>query len=368
MWELARRAQEDQSTLRWGWWESTINLSRRWFGFATMPTYVNFLALKLASTRPFEPQSPPAENDVTLAHNLDVLMSIRGGTFRNLGNEWTSVDIEGEFKPIVRAVLDEDARRRRQILTQTPLDKGRLERFRRALRDSLGVGSTPRLARILMDGATAGKARKVRQSALVDKWWFVESEVYGEPEELAASLARAMIDQEDEEIISTIVKATSLVEVRAESINEYLPDWLTSDHGVIVTNSWDAYYALIPHDQFELLTGDNLLETASGIPVLRLYDDKSPFAAAFLTPRGIRCKLSSPTGAGQIPSGFAIEDTMLVGVREPTESDLMASATDSGTSQNEYRAQALIEASEELTVEVNDSSYVKMWRLLPEDG
>lgn len=35
IWELARRAQEseDQSTLGWSWWESTIDLNRHWYGF-----------------------------------------------------------------------------------------------------------------------------------------------------------------------------------------------------------------------------------------------------------------------------------------------------------------------------------------------
>jgi hypothetical protein len=42
----------------------------------------------------------------------------------------------------------------------------------------------------------------------------------------------------------------------------------------------------------------------------------------------------------------------------------MAFALDSATSQNDYRAKALIEASEELTVEVADSKYIKVWTLI----
>jgi hypothetical protein len=167
------------------------------------------------------------------------------------------------------------------------------------------------------------------------------------------------------EIISTILEAAPPVEVRAKTINDELPNWLTSteNHSLIVTNSWDAYYELIPSEQFTF-NNDDLLKTASGTPVLRLYDNRSPFVAAFLTPRAIRCKLSARRDELSTPNGFVIDNTILVSVRELNESDLMAFALDSATSQNDYRAKALIEASEELTVEVADSKYIKVWTLI----
>jgi hypothetical protein len=109
MWELARLAQdsEDESPLSWTWWESTITPSRHWSDFPTMPTYVNLATLKLASTRSLEPPSPPAENDVTLAHRLDELLTaIRRGDFRNIETELASVNLES-VERIVKTVLDE---------------------------------------------------------------------------------------------------------------------------------------------------------------------------------------------------------------------------------------------------------------------
>jgi hypothetical protein len=76
----------------------------------------------------------------------------------------------------------------------------------------------------------------------VDKWWFVDSEVHAEPEMLARSLAQVLIREEEEAIISTILEAAPPVEVRAKTMNDELPNWLTSteNHSLIVTNSWDA--------------------------------------------------------------------------------------------------------------------------------
>lgn len=42
-------------------------------------------------------------------------------------------------------------------------------------------------------------------------------------------------------------------------------------------------------------------------------------------------------------------------------------AADTGTSQDDYRAQAIVEVHEELSVEVNDSSYVSVWTLITDD-
>jgi hypothetical protein len=171
MWDLARRAKdsEDESRLGWTWWESTITPSRHWFGFPTMPTYVNLAALKLASTRYFQPPSPPAENDISLAHNLDELLgAIRSGDFRNLENELAAVKLEN-VERTVKTVLDEVVQRRTDLLAQAPLDNARIERFRTALRELLVDGSRPRLAKIIMDEATYGTARKIGSRQRVDK-------------------------------------------------------------------------------------------------------------------------------------------------------------------------------------------------------
>ena len=371
VWELARRVQEseDLSPLRWTWWEGTIRLNRRWFGFPTMPTYVNLAALNLALTRPFESPALPAENDVTLAQRFKELLSaITRGDFRNLEMKFTSQSLEN-VEQTVRRVLDEDLNRRRDILAQSPLNQESIERFYAALSESLVPGATPRLARILVDDAAAGVVRKVRQRWLTEKSFFVASDVNAEPEELAQTLAWDMIREEEEAMISTILGAAAGVEVPTESIHDNLSDWFTSieNGGVIVTNSWEAYHRLIPNEQFERLVEGDLLRTASGIAVVMLYDDdRSPFVAAFSTPRGVRCKLSLPTIGEETSSGFVIDNAISVGVRELIESDQMAFTTDTGTSQNEYRAMVLIEASEDLTVEVSDSSCVRVWTLITE--
>jgi hypothetical protein len=370
MWNLARRAQEseDESTLGWSSWEGTMSLSRHWFGVATMPTYVNLAALKLASTRPFEPPSPPAENDVTLAHRLyELLRAIRNGDFRNLENELTSVNLENVERK-VKTVLDEVAQRRRDMLAKTPLDNARIERFVTTLRDSLVVGSRPRLTRLLVDEATSGTARKIRSRQPVDKWWFVQSDVIAEPEMLARSLAEAIIHEEDEAIVSTILKSRSPVEAQTENIDENLPDWLTSteDFSLIVTNSWDGFSQLVTSEQLERLAQGDLPKTASGIPVFRLYDDRPPFLAAFLTPRGVRCRVSVPTDEAEARSGYIEDIPILVSVRELAESEVTRFAAETGTSEDDYRAQAVVEVLEELTIEIRDRSYVRVWTLTTE--
>jgi hypothetical protein len=355
--------------LRWTWWEGTISPTRRWFGFPTMPTYVNLAALNLALTRPFEPPALPAENDVALAHRLEELLSaITRGDFRNLEIEFASQSLKN-VEQKVRRVLDEDLNRHRDILAQSPLNQERIERFYAALSESLVPGITPRLATLLVDDAAAGVVRKVQQRQLTEKSFFVRSDVDADPEEVAQTLAWDRIRGEAEAIISTIVDASPPVEVPAESINDNLSDWLTSieNGGVIVTNSLDACYPLIPNEQLERLVQGDLLRTASGIPVFIVDDGRSPFVAAFSTPRGVRCKLSLPTNEQEISSGFVIDNTISVGVREITESDQMAFPPETRMSQNEYRAMVLIEASEDLTVEVSDSNYVRVWTLITED-
>jgi hypothetical protein len=371
IWELARLAQEteDQSTLGWSWWESTINLNRHWYGFPTMPTYVKLAALKLASTRPFQPPSPPAENDVVLTHNLDELLTaIRGGNFRNLRDELTSVNLEN-VEETVKAVLDEVNRRRRDMLAQTRLDDARIQQFDRALRELLVDGSRPRLAKTIADGGTSGTARKIGYWGRLNKWYFVESDVIAEPERLGRNVAGNLIHQEEQAILSTILGAAPAYEAAAESIPDMLPDWLTSteESRLIVTNSWDAFFQLIPFAQLQGLAWGDLLETALGIPVFRVYDDRPQYVAAFLTPRGVSCKLSQLTDEAEESSGTLKDSAILVSVRELTEFEVTTLAADTGMSQDDYRAQAIVEVREELSVDVRDSNYVTVWTLTTED-
>ncbi|MGE5784446.1 MAG: hypothetical protein ACM3ZE_07635 [Myxococcales bacterium] len=275
-----------------------------------------------------------------------------------------SVNLEN-VERIVKKVLDEVVQRRKAILAKTPLDDARIERFTTTLRDLLVVGSRPRLAKIMVDKATSGTAHKIGYMRPVDRWWFVQSDVIAEPEMLAGSLAEAMIREEDETVVSTILEATSPVEAAAVRIDENLPDWLTSteDLGLIVTNSWDGFSQLVTLEQFERLTRGDLPKTASGIPVFRLYDDRPPFVAAFLTPRGVSCRLSVPTDEAESWSGSVEDNAILVSVRQLTESEVTTFAAESRTSQDDYRAQAIVEVWEELTVEIKDRSYVKVWTL-----
>jgi hypothetical protein len=333
-----------------------------------MPTYVNLAALKLASTHLFVPPSPPAENDLILAHNLDELLrAIRRGDFRNLENELASVNLEN-VERTVKTVLDEVVQRRRDILAQTPLDDARIERFVTVLRELLVDGSRQRLARIIVDEASAGTARKIGYRGRLNKWWFVQSDVIAEPEMLARDVAGALTHQEEEAILSTIMEATPASEAAAESIHDNLPGWLTTteESRLIVTNSWDAFSQLITFEQLEGLTRSDLLRTTSGIPVFRLYDDRPPFVAAFLTPRGVSCRLSLPTDEAEAWSGSIEDSAILVSVRELTESEVTTFAAETRTSQDDYRAQAIVEVWEELTVEVKDRSYVRVWTLTTE--
>ena len=168
---------------------------------------------------------------------------------------------------------------------------------------------------------------------------------------------------------STILEATPESKAAAESIHDKLPDWLTTtdESRLIVTNSWDGFSQLIPFEQLEGLTWGDLLKTTSGIPVLRLYDDRPPYVAAFLTPRGVSCRLSLPTDEAEARSGSIEDSALVVNVRELTESEVTRFAAETGASQDDYRAQAIVEVREELTVEVKDRTYVRVWTLTAED-
>jgi hypothetical protein len=109
------------------------------------------------------------------------------------------------------------------------------------------------------------------------------------------------------------------------------------------------------------------LETASGIPVFRVYDDRPEYVAAFLTPRGVSCKISRPTDEAEKSSGSIEDSAISVSVRELTESEVTTLATETRTSQDDYRAQAIVEVWEDLTVEVSDSTYIRVWTLITED-
>jgi hypothetical protein len=278
-----------------------------------------------------------------------------------------SVNLE-RVERIVKTVLDEVVQRRRDVLAKTPLDDARIEGFVTALRDLLVFGSRPRLARIIVDEATSGTARKIGYRERLNKWWFVQSDVLAEPEMLARELAGALIHQEEEAIFSTILEATPASEAAAESIHDKLPDWLTTteESRLILTNSWEAFSRLIPFEQLEGLTRGDLLKTASGIPVFRLYDDQPPYVAAFLTPRGVSCRLSLPTDEAEAWSGSIEDSAILVSVRELTESEVTTFAAETRMSHDDYRAQVIVEVWEELTVEIKDRSYVKVWTLTTE--
>jgi hypothetical protein len=186
-----------------------------------------------------------------------------------------------------------------------------------------------------------------------------------EPEMLARDLAGALLRQEDDAIVSTILEAKPPVKASAESVDKDLPNWLTSteDFGLIVTNSWDGFSQLVAFEQSVRLAPGDLPKTASGVPIFRLYDDRAPFVAALLTPSGIRCRLSVPTDQAEAGSGSIEGNAIFVSVRQLTESEVATFAAQSRTSQDDYRAQAIVEVWEELTVEIKDRSYVKVWTL-----
>lgn len=200
-----------------------------------------------------------------------MLRAIRDGNFSNLGDELTSVNLEN-VERTVKTVLDEVDQRRRDMLAQTPLDDARIEQFDRTLRELLVDGSRPRLAKIIVDGATSGTARKIGYRRRLNKWYFVESDVIAEPDRLARNVAGDLIHQEEQAILSTILEAAPAYEAAAESIPDKLPDWLTGteESRLIVTNSWNAFFQLIPFEQLEGLTCGDLLETASRVPVFRV--------------------------------------------------------------------------------------------------
>jgi hypothetical protein len=251
------------------------------------------------------------------------------------------------------------------MLAKAPLESARVERFITTLRDLL-AGSRHHLARIIMDEATAGKRRKIEFRGPVNKWWFVESDVIAEPEMLARDLAGALIRQEDEAIVSTILEAKSPVKASAESVDKNLSSWLTPTEGLIVTNSWDGFSQLVTFEQSDRLAQDDLPKTASGIRVFRLYDDRAPFVAAFLTPSAIRCNVSVPIDEAKARSDSIEKTPIIVNVREFTESEATRFAAATGASPDDYRAQAIVEVLEELTIEIKDSSHVRVWMLTTE--
>jgi hypothetical protein len=369
---VALRAASDETVAHgvgWDWWELGDMHGPSSAGVLVFPDYLLYAALVLSDTADLLVPRAPSEEDYSLAVRLrGAIETFEGSSAQErLGALPSQAYLRNELDRLIETYAEERERR----VAEMELDPARILRFYLELERRLETAHSERVTRMLASPGT-GDCEEFGYRGLQPKWYFADTHVHAEPEDLAEQLVDGLVQGEEDQLVDALLAAVPAPRpIALDQLRHELPRWMTedgSDQSVIVTNSWQAATTLAPTEAESMdPSARGTRVTGKGTKVFRVYDSRPPYVAMFQTPSGLQILRDSVVAEEEsdavLGGGMALS-----GVRLLTSSEI----DDLRTSQPELddlrvRRQVLVTLTEKFAVRMIDTSRVEV-RSLPSDA
>jgi hypothetical protein len=376
-WVVMRTAirEEQQRAIEADWWELNRKMVRgASSGFMELDSYIRAAAVSVASHQAtFGIPQPSSAEDADWARPLATTLeqvSAPDGPFTVARRFFIDAAHE-RLMAELDAVIQLGELKRKEEIAATPLSSERIAAFHRGIETHLRTepGLVPLLSPSLAEG-DAGRA-DFGFNRLVPKYYFAETEVHAEPEELAETLIRGLRRGEDRIIVTAAREASRQEHTTLDELSDKVARWLAERpqvEGLIaITNSWRAAEVLAPQamrwrrqpEPSRISIGDR------DLPLASVFDSEEPYFCLCSVPHGIEISLRRLEGDLE-PGAVIHQDRLLSLVREPTPHEIDLWVSEDVAPELDLRQSVVVKALEALSVSTADSHLVAFWPL-PED-
>lgn len=311
------------------------------------------------------------DDDVALARRLlSVLESVENGGF---SKALVAIDVAAESfsrlkEHLTSIVRDNDLVEERSYAL-LPLDPERVNAFRNAITEKLSHERAESLAAVLRtDPPTPVEHPRANfgLDSMTPRWYFAETRVFAQPEDLAEELVRGLGRGEEDRILDLAIgDLAGIVETSLEDLPAQVDAAVSGVNFpcVVVTNSYQAHAVLTgrpvdhPVDEARRLIQD--------AKVVRVHDDRPPYVA-LLSPSGLPT-VHILTPATEAPGDEQLEDvSVIVGVSELPDEEMSRLLTEHDRTpldEARLRGSVRVRLLEHLFVSMDESRTPLSWRL-----
>ena len=367
LWDSVKLAVDGshQDFLGWSWWEletlHPVNVGSR-----QLDTYILYAAIIANSHSLLTIPDQLDDDEAYLARRfVDAIRSFidSNAAARKLDPRNDAQLEEAALR--LKEKIDNYEHQREIAEAALPLDKDRIARFRTKfvhelakLEDRL-ILVFPRDEDVKFDDDIVfGINNKA-----YPKWYFADTHVSAQPEDLAAELVNGLSRGEESYLVESVLEKMkeSFQQCSVEELLQSFKKWTKGRTGsiLILTNSHQALHVF----KEEASSSQNgLLNIGSNASVKRVHDDRDPYVLAFTYPEGVTVGRTAPEtrfDGDEVDSGLDI----LIGVRALTETEVEESSDGDDDSALRLRSSAIVRVLERLKIQVRDESKISAWKL-----
>lgn len=371
IWESLVVAHDEsfQRAIGASWWELNRREVRgRSAGIIEIDRFIRMAALLVGRSGRWGLPASSSQSTADLAWLvLQTLDDLENGREPRLTPFWTQQPYPRRQQ--LQALVDERERWRAEAIAHSPLDSERVERFRAGIDEALAdpSGLTHTLADVRRP---EGLDPSFGFNRLEPKFWFVQSHVHADPEELGRSLIEGLRRGEDSRIVDALFSGARMRSTNLEGMAKTVNAWFSRQSepagGVLITNSWRAAQALREGSTSgaDMRQGEPEVLTIGEINVTmhRVFNSREPFVAAFVSPQGIEVTLGRQT-ADAATDRHVHSDRVVSIVRTPTDEEFEKWSANSIAKGDELRQQVVVKVLEAFDVEVRDPKLTAIWNL-----